>query len=119
MAEGWNDTALNLGVTAIQSAAAYAQLYTAEPNAAGTTNASSAGRQAVTWDTASGGDFAITTDIAFTGGEASGSCTHIGFWSASSGGTFYGYWAIDSGDVAFNSEGEYTLQSGSIPGASS
>ena len=72
MPEGLNDTLLDIGSAAMQAVATHGQLYTAEPNAAGTTNASAAGRQALTWVTAANGDMIITADAAFTGGAASG-----------------------------------------------
>jgi len=118
MPAGLNDTLLNIGSAAMQAVATHAQLYTAEPNAAGTTNVSSAGRQAVTWVTAANGDMVITTDVPFTGGTANGACTYIGLWSASSGGTFYGYFAL-TGDQTFNSAGEYIFTGLTITGTAS
>ena len=117
MPEGLNDTLLDIGSAAMQAVATHGQLYTAEPNAAGTTNASAAGRQALTWVTAANGDMIITADAAFTGGAASGPCTYLGLWSAGSGGTFYGYFQLD-GDTTFNAAGEYTLTGVTITGSS-
>lgn len=118
MPVGLNDTLLNIGSAAMQAAATHAQLYTAEPNAAGTTAVSAAARQAVTWVTAANGDMIITADVPFTGGAASGPCTHIGLWSAVSSGTFYGYFAL-TGDTAFNSAGEYIFTGLTITGTAS
>lgn len=118
MPAGLNDTLLNIGVTAMQNAATHAQLYTAAPDAAGTTNATAAARQPITWDTAANGDMILTVDKLFTGGAASGACTHVGLWSALTGGTFYGYFAL-TGDQAFNAAGEYTLTGITITGSSS
>ena len=118
MAAGLNDTILNIGNAAMQAVATHAQLYTAEPNAAGTTNASAAARQALTWVTAANGDMVVTADAAFTGGTASGACTHVGLWSASTSGTFYGYFTL-TGDQTFNAAGEYTLTGITITGTAS
>lgn len=109
-----NDALLNIGAAAMQGAAAYASLHTAQPDASGS-NESAAARQAITWETAASGDMVVLDDIAFTGGAASGACTHIGFWSASTAGTFYGWLAL-TGDQAFNAAGEYTVTGVSIPG---
>lgn len=118
MPAGLNDTLLNIGNAAMQNVATHAQLYTAEPNAAGTTNLTSAARQPLTWVTAANGDMVVTADAAFTGGAASGACTYVGLWSALTGGTFYGYFAL-TGDQTFNSAGEYTLTGITITGISS
>lgn len=112
-----NDTILNIGNAAAQTAMTHAQIHTAQPNASGS-NESSAARQAITWVTAANGDLVITADLAFTGGSASGAATHIGFWSASSSGTFYGWLAL-TGDQTFNAAGEYTVTGVTITGTAS
>lgn len=113
-----NDTLLNIGVTAMQNAAAYLSLHSATPNGSGS-NETTAARVAASWGTAANGDFASLSNKAFTGGAPGGAVAAVGFWSASSGGTFYGYQPIGSGDLAFNQAGEYTLTSLSIPGTAS
>jgi len=110
-----NDTLLNIGVAAMQSAATHLAVHTAQPNASGS-NESSASRVASGWGAAANGDFATITNKVFTGGAASGPATHLGFWSASSGGTFYGWIAL-TGDQTFNAAGEYTVSSVTIPGS--
>lgn len=115
MAVGLNDTALNIGNAAIQAAITHAQLHTAEPNAAGTTNVATSSRQAITWVTAANGDIVATVDLNFTGGAASGPATHVSLWSASTSGTHYGYYAL-TGDTTFNAAGEYTLTGITITG---
>jgi hypothetical protein len=117
MPSGLNDTLLNAGSVTMQGLATHLQLYTAEPNAAGTTNVSSAGRQAITWETAANGDMVATVDMPFTGGTPNGAVTHAGFWSASSSGTFYGYAPI-TGDTTFNSSGEFLVTWITIAGSS-
>jgi hypothetical protein len=112
-----NDTILNIGNAAKQTAITHAAIHTAQPDAAGS-NQSSAGRQAITWVTAANGDMVATVDLAFTGGAASGAATHIGFWSASTGGTFYG-WLPLTGDQTFNAAGEYTVTGITITGTAS
>jgi hypothetical protein len=117
MPAGLNDTLLNIGATAMQNAATHALLYSAEPNAAGTTNQTSAGLEAITWITAANGDMVVTADVPFTGGAASGACTYLGLWNSAQT-TFYGYYAL-TGDQTFNSAGEYTLTGITITGSSS
>lgn len=109
-----NDTILNIGNAAKQTAITHAAIHTAQPDAAGS-NQSSAGRQAITWVTAANGDMVATADLAFTGGAANGAATHVGFWSASTSGTFYG-WLPLTGDQTFNAAGEYTLTGITITG---
>lgn len=117
MPAGLNDTLLNIGNAAMQAAATHARLYTAEPNAAGTTNQATSGLVAVTWVTAANGDMVITADAAFTGGAASGPCTFIGLWN-SAGTVFYGYYAL-TGDQTFNAAGQYTFTGLTITGTAS
>lgn len=112
-----NDTILNIGNAASQTAMTHMAIHTAQPNASGS-NESSAARQAITWVTAANGDMVITQDLNFTGGAASGAATHIGFWSASSAGTFYGWLAL-TGDQTFNAAGEYTVTGVTITGTAS
>lgn len=112
-----NDTILNIGNAAAQTAMTHMAIHTAQPNASGS-NESAAARQAITWVTAANGDLVITQDLNFTGGAASGAATHIGFWSASSAGTFYGWLAL-TGDQTFNAAGEYTVTGVTITGTAS
>lgn len=109
-----NDTILNIGAAAMQSAMTHASLHTAQPDATGS-NASAAARKPITWVTAANGDMVATVDLAFTGGAASGAATHIGFWSAITAGTFYG-WLPLTGDQTFNAAGEYTVTGITITG---
>lgn len=118
MPTGLNDTALNAGNAAIQALITHAQLHTAEPNAAGTTNVATSARRPITWETAANGDLIVTADAAFTGGAASGPSTYVSLWSASSAGTCYGYYLL-VGDVTFNAAGEYTLTGVTITGSAS
>jgi hypothetical protein len=112
-----NDTILNIGNAAMQTAMTHMAIHTAQPNASGS-NESAAARQAITWVTAANGDLVATVDLAFTGGAASGAATHVGFWSASSAGTFYG-WLPLTGDQTFNAAGEYTVTGVTITGTAS
>lgn len=113
-----NDTLLNIGVTAMQTAAAYLSLHSATPNGSGS-NETTATRVAASWGTATNGDFATLTNKAWTGGAAGGPVAAVGFWSAPTGGTFYGYQPIGSGDVTFNQAGEFSVTSLSIVGTAS
>lgn len=112
-----NDTILNIGNAAMQTAMTHAAIHTAQPDATGS-NASAAARQAITWVTAANGDMIATVDLAFTGGAASGAATHVGFWSALTAGTFYG-WLPLTGDQTFNAAGEYTVTAITITGTAS
>lgn len=115
-----NDTILNIGNAAMQTAMTHMGIHTAQPDGTGSNPANSA-RQAITWVTAANGDLVITQDLAFTGGASNGAATHIGFWSAAgsgtppTGGTFYG-WLPLTGDQTFNSAGEYTVTGVTITG---
>ena len=112
-----NDTALNIGNAAMQTAITHAAIHTAQPDAAGS-NQSAAGRQAITWVAAANGDMVATVDLNFTGGASGGAATHLGFWSAGTGGTFYG-WQVLTGDATFNAAGEYTVTGIQIVGTAS
>jgi hypothetical protein len=112
-----NDTILNIGNAAMQTAITHAQIHTAQPNSSGSNEASS-GRQAITWVTAANGDLVATVDLAFTGGAGSGAAPYLGFWSASTVGTFYG-WLPLTGDQTFNAAGEYTVTGITITGTAS
>jgi hypothetical protein len=107
-----NDTILNIGNAAMQSAMTHASIHSAADTE------SSAGRQAITWQTAANGDMVITTALNFTGGASSGAATRIGFYSAGSGGTYYGEQAL-TGDQTFNAAGEYTVTGVTITGTAS
>jgi hypothetical protein len=85
----------------------YASLHSADPGSTGT-NATTAARQAVSFNVDGDGDLTLTSTVSFTGGAASGAVTHVGLWSASTGGTFRGGFAL-SGDTTFNGAGEYNL----------
>lgn len=113
-----SDAALNLMANAFRAAATHAQLHTGDPGTAGTSNVSSAARQAISWNAASGsGDIDLASAVDFTGGAASGPCTWVSLWSASSSGTFYGRYAL-TGDQTFNADGEYTLTEITLDGSS-
>lgn len=109
-----NDTLLNIGNAAMQTAAAYAQVHNATPNGSGSNEASSA-RQSITWVTAANGDMVSSTTINFTGGAANGAALYLGFWSASTGGTFYGYVPL-TGDTTFSSGGAYNVTGITVTG---
>ena len=112
-----SDAAMIVAANALRSAITHAQLHTGAPGGSGTTNVSSAGRQAITWAAASGdGDFSLASALNFTGGAANGPCQYVSLWSASSGGTFYGSYAL-TGDATFNSAGEYQVTALTLNGS--
>lgn len=113
-----NDTILNLGNDAMETAMVAMALHTAQPDGSGSNQAASARVNISThWvDPPTNGDLVITDDLAFTGGASNGACTHIGFWSqVAAGGTFYG-WLPLTGDQTFNAAGEYTVTAVTITG---
>jgi hypothetical protein len=107
-----NDTILNIGNAAMQSAMTHASIHSAADTE------STAARQAITWDTAANGDMVITTALNFTGGASGGAATRVGFYSAVSAGTYYGEQAL-TGDQTFNAAGEYTVTGVTITGSAS
>ena len=103
-----NDAALVVGATAIKNGITHLQLFSATPNAPGTTNAVGS-RVASTGTVDADGDITWTT-VNFTGLTANQAVAGVGYWSASTAGTFYGYSAIGGGsDTTANAAGEYTL----------
>lgn len=106
-----SDSTMVTGANAMKAVLTHAQLHTAAPNATGTTNVSSAARQAISWGaTTADGDFTTSAALNFTGGAASGPCTHVTYWNASTSGTYGGVHAL-TGDTTFNAAGEYTITS--------
>ena len=108
-----NDTLLNTGVTAMQSAATHLSLHSATPNASGSNEVGT--RVAAGWPAAANGDFGTITNKNFTGLPASGPIAAVGFWSAASAGTYYGHQAL-TGDATANAAGEYTVVSLAVTG---
>ena len=111
-----NDNGLNVMGNALRSAVTHLALHSGNPGSTGT-NQTSAARVAATWTTTSAGDFSLTASKDFTGGAANGAVTHVGLWSAATGGTFYGSFPV-TGDPAFNSSGQYRLNTLTIDGSS-
>lgn len=107
---GFNAALLEVGATAMRSAATHAQLHTGDPGAAGTSNLTTASRRPISWADTDDGDMDVTTPIAFTGGAANGAATHLSFWSGASGGTYYGSVSLGAG-TTFNAEGELNVTS--------
>lgn len=113
-----SNAAMIVAANALRGAITHAQLHSGAAGGSGTTNVTSAGRQAITWSAAtSDGDFGLASALNFTGGASSGAVAEVSLWSASSGGTFYGNYAI-TGDATFNSAGEYTLTALNLNGSS-
>lgn len=71
-------------------------------------------RLALSWDPAAGAVAVVgAVPLVFTGASG-GPATHFGVWSEESGGTFRGSAAL-VGDQTFNSAGEYSVTSVSLP----
>jgi len=112
----FNDTALNVGVSAIAAAYPYLSLHTTGP-VSSSANESTAARVAASWSTPTTGDIAVTSKN-FTGGASNGPVVRVGYWSQATGGT-YGGGSLLTGDQQFNAAGEYTVTSITENGSSS
>ena len=113
-----NNAAMVVAANALRSAITHMQLHSGDPGASGTSNVTSAERQAVSWAAAtSDGDFGLSAPVNFTGVAASGAATYVSLWSASSGGTWYGNFAL-SGDATANAAGEYSVTALNLNGSS-
>lgn len=116
---GLNNDAMAVAATALQGVLQYGQLHSAAAGGSGTSNVTSAGRQAVSWGSITGaGDFGLASQIDFTDGAAGGPVYSITLWSASTNGTFYGEFIL-SGDTTFNGSGLYTVTSINLDGSAS
>lgn len=112
-----NNAAMVVAANALRSAMTHMQLHSGDPGAAGTSNTTTASRQAVTWSAATAdGDFGLSSAVAFTGVAANGGATYVSLWSASSGGTHYGNFQL-SGDQTANAAGEYTVTALNLNGS--
>src|SRR5574337_1483244 len=107
---GLSNAAMIDGANAIRAKYGWAQLHKAAVGD-GTANLCASSRLAITWAVARGdGDFDISAPVLFTGGVPDEPVYSVTIWSAGSGGTCGGEWPI-TGDPAFNSLGEYSLDS--------
>src|SRR5690349_740658 len=114
-----NNAAMVVAANALRSAITHMQLHSGDPGASGTSNATSAARQAITWSAATAdGDFGLASAINFTGVAASGAATYVSLWSASTGGTWYGNFPL-TGDATANAAGEYTVTALNLNGSAS
>lgn len=114
-----SDAAMIVAANALRSAITHAQLHSGAPGGAGTSNVTSASRQAITWAAAtSDGDFGLSSALNFTGVAASGAVQYVTLWSASTAGTFYGSYAL-TGDQTANAAGEYTVTAINLNGSAS
>lgn len=102
------NTALEeVGAVAIAAAVGMLSVHSGDPGAAGTSNTTTAAKEAATF-AASNGVISLSSSVAFTGGAASGPATHYGLWDAT-GVTFYGSGKFGaSDDQAFNAAGGRT-----------
>lgn len=121
MAEGFSATVANAvldcyfratNITA--PSAVYAQLHTAAPGSAGTSNiATNTTRQQVTCGVAaSGGAISNTVAVTWTNVPANEDYTHVSIWTASSGGTFIASGTITA--AAVTSGSNFTLAVGDL-----
>jgi hypothetical protein len=113
------DAAMVVAANALRSAITHAQLHSGDPGGSGTSNTTTADREAISWSSAtSDGDFGLASALNFTGVESSGDVTHITLWTASTDGTHMGTFAL-SGDPAANAAGEYTVTALNFNGSAS
>ena len=114
-----NNPAMVVAANALRAAITHAQLHSGDPGGSGTSNVTTAARQAITWGAAtSDGDFALASPLNFTGVAANGGATYVSLWSALTGGTWYGNFPL-TGDATANSSGEYTVTTLSLNGSAS
>lgn len=112
-----NNTAMVVAANALRSAVTHMQLHSGDPGAAGTSNVTTADREAVTWSAAANdGDFDLDSAVNFTGVAASGAATYVSLWSSFTGGTHYGNFQL-TGDQAANAAGEYTVTALTLNGS--
>jgi len=113
-----NNAAMVVAANALQGVLVGMQLHSGDPGAAGTSNTTSAGRQAISWAAPTGaGSFGLASSVAFSGVAANGACTYISLWSTSTtGGTWYGNFQL-SGDQTANAAGQYTVTALNLTGS--
>jgi hypothetical protein len=108
---------MTIAANAITTAIGYAQLHSGAAGGSGTSNVTTAARQAISWASPTGpGTIALATPIGFTGGAASGPVYSVTLWSASSGGTFFGEFPT-TGDTTFSGSGVYSITALDLVGA--
>jgi hypothetical protein len=113
-----NNPAMVVAADALRSAITHAQLHSGDPGGAGTSNVTTAARQAVAWSAAANdGDFGLSSALNFTGVAANGAATYVSLWSASTSGTWYGNFPL-SGDATANAAGEYSVTALNLNGSS-
>lgn len=117
MADGFSVTVANAALsTVIGTDAAFVQLHTGAPGAAGTANVSSTTtRPSVTWGAPSAGSVAASNQPAWTSwaGTNGETDTDISFWSLSASGTF-GMSMQMSSSVTMNTGDSLTLTAVSV-----
>lgn len=107
-----NDTFLSTLRAAGAGALDGVTLHSADPGAAGTSNASAAGKMAAAFEDDGSGNIALSAAVNFTGGTPDETVAYAGFWS---GATYQGSGEVTTGDLAFNADGDYTLAAYTIP----
>lgn len=118
MAAGFSATAIDYAFDQLATnKLKFVQLHSADPGAAGTTAATTAGRQPAVWSAAASKQLSLSTAESFTGGAANGAVTWVSLWDASTAGNWQGNFQITTGDLAFNAAGEYSLDDITITGA--
>ena len=90
------------GTTFTGYANVYMKLYTGDPGAAGTVNASAlTTRNVITWGAPSGGSMALAS-VANYSMTATETITDVGFWDAPTGGNFIESWQLTAGVPVIN-----------------
>lgn len=106
-----NNAAMIVAANALRSAITHMQSHNGDPGVAGTSNLTTAARQAITWGSATNdGDFDLSSPITFSGITPNGAVTYVSLWGALNGGTWYGNFAL-AGDLTANSSGLFSVYS--------
>lgn len=111
-----NDAALNGMAGWLADHATHLSLHADDPGGSGA-NETTAPRVPANWPAPVSGDLLVSNKD-FTNGVPNDPAQYVGLWSAATGGTFYGGFLL-SGDTTFNANGDYTVTSLTINGASS
>lgn len=119
MANGFSNAAMVVAANAIRGVATHMQAHSGDPGASGTSNATTAARQPVSWSSPTAdGDFGLASAVNFTGIAASGAVTWVSLWSQlAAGGTWYGNFQL-TGDQVANAAGEYSVTALNFNGSS-
>lgn len=115
----FSDAMLVIQGNATRSAIGGLQIHTDAPGNGGAANKSSASMVVPVFTVVNGaGGFDLAADAQFSGGTPNGPARYVSCWSDATGsGTWLGNFAL-TGDLTFDSNGQLTLESFPVTGAS-